>query len=161
MNTNLKGGSAKIAPRWWPKVLRWSLPFGGGMYSIATQVKDKWSIFLKSWNGMNVHCRSNLTAILQELRQGNKHKHNMREWEQQLLHFTQTLEFEHFCLMVEKFETLKDILVWLELDNTAWLSELQVFVIQIFVVFLTNVCRAWQNGVKSLVFVNQHLKRQS
>ena len=43
----------------------------------------------------------------------------MGEWEQQLLHFTQTLEFEHFCLMVEKFETLKDILVWLELDNTA------------------------------------------
>ena len=86
-------------------------------------------------HSLSLQFDSNSSGTTQE---GNKHKHNItREWEQQLLHFTQTLEFEHFCLMFEKFETLKDILVWLELDNTgsAGLSELQIFVIQIFVVF--------------------------
>ncbi len=98
----------------------------------------KYSFEIAERNLKNIHCRYNLTAILQELQEGNKHKHNItREWEQELLHFTQTLEFEHFCLMFEKFETLKDILVWLELDNTgtACLSEQQILVIQIFVVF--------------------------
>ena len=123
----------------------------------------KYSFEIAEWNLKNIHCRYNLTAILQELQEGNKHQ-------------TQTQYYERMGTAIIAFYA--NTRIWTLLPDgwevrdiegypcVTWTWQhwhrLPVRTTDLrdpdFCCFSTNVCRAWQIGVKSLVFVNQTQK---